>query len=71
MSRKKKRPNPGWFRAGDDPRRHELTTEERQLGYARAMESTAAKGAGVHAWLFRRVRSWGRARRREAAALAG
>ena len=31
MSRKPRR-NPGWFRKGFDPRRHQLTAEERRRG---------------------------------------
>lgn len=32
--------NRGWFRRGEDPRRHKLTTEERQRGgYTRAAQT--------------------------------
>jgi hypothetical protein len=31
LTRRRKR-NPGWFRTGHDPRRHQLTTEERRKG---------------------------------------
>lgn len=36
MSRKNRYPcrNKGWFRRGDDPRRHQLTQEQRKLGGA-------------------------------------
>jgi hypothetical protein len=71
MPRKaKQRPNPGWFRKGHDPRRHQLTQEERQRGYRNAVAEPKAgtvTGENVHvlAWVFRRVRSYYRRKRSE------
>ena len=33
------KPNPGHFRKGYDPRRHKLTTAERQRGFQAAIDS--------------------------------
>ena len=41
-----KRQNPGWFRPGDDPRRHQFTREECERGYQAAMESIARRYPG-------------------------
>jgi hypothetical protein len=62
-----RRSNRGSFRPGPDGRRHIFTRAERRLGYARAMQSTLHAGWDLHDWLFRRVRTYYRARRREAA----
>jgi hypothetical protein len=31
-------PNPGWFRTGDDPRRHVLTEADQKAGYRAAVD---------------------------------
>ncbi len=60
------KPNPGWFRKGLDNRRHELTREERQRGYANARAKLGKlKDWRPYAWLWRRVRSYYRRARRK------
>jgi hypothetical protein len=61
-----KKANRGSFRPGPDPRRHAFTRAERRRGYRNAMAATLGRDIHVHAWLFRRVRGYYRARRREA-----
>ena len=53
----------GRFLPGPDPDRHELTRAERRRGYAHATERLGSGDARVYAWLYRRVRSYYRARR--------
>ena len=36
-----RRPNPGWFRPGYDPRRHPLTQDERRQGGVQALRAAA------------------------------
>lgn len=47
-----RKPNSGHFRRGHDPRRHQLTTEERQKGYRSAV---AGASPGLVKWLRSRV----------------
>jgi hypothetical protein len=64
VSRSKARPkNPGWFRNGFDPRRHELTGDERRRGHEAAKESCFRHSARKAAWFFRHIRGYYRARR--------
>jgi hypothetical protein len=58
------RANQTSFRPGPDPRRHVFSRAERRRGYRTAM---GANNAHVVAWLFRRVRGFYRARRRQSA----
>jgi hypothetical protein len=50
--------NPGWFKAGPDPRRHKLTRADRAKGYARALALAGCDSAQLYAWIWRRVRSY-------------
>lgn len=43
MTRKRKRRNAGSFKKGFDPRRHELTKEERSRGFRNALLSVTPK----------------------------
>jgi hypothetical protein len=52
------------FKPGPDRRRHVFTRAERRRGYKNAMARTLAEDVHVHAWLFRRVRGYYRARKR-------
>lgn len=56
---KTRRANRGSFQPGPDARRHVFTTEERRRGYQTAMHD---RDIAVIAWVFRRVRSYYRAR---------
>lgn len=64
MSKSKK--HRGRFRKGHDPRRHELTAEERQRGYRNALAVAAVKDAQLYAWLWRKVRGYYRGQREAA-----
>lgn len=63
--------NRGWFKKGEDARRHQFTDEERKRGgvngYREALKRCAKVGDGwdMVSWLFRRVRGECRKRRRE------
>lgn len=61
----KRRPNRGSFQPGPDPRRHVFTQTERRKGYASAWNQSARVSADLHAWLWRKVRSYYRAQKRE------
>ena len=67
--RKKREPNSGSFQPGHDPRRHVFTRQERQKGYRNAVRSCSGRPGkeswDLSAWLFRRVRSFYRAQKRE------
>ena len=56
----------GRFLGGPDPDRHQLTRAERRRGYRNAVKSPRAGGpcddVRVLAWVWRRVRSYYRAR---------
>jgi hypothetical protein len=59
------RRNRGWFRRGHDPRRHELTYEERRRGY----ETTYERYSDIYGdapWLLWRVIRAGNRRFRQA-----
>ena len=60
-----KKANAGSFQPGPDPRRHQFTRSERKKGYRNAMKATAERDINVHAWVWRRVRGYYRAKRRE------
>ena len=65
MKRRKK--NPGWFRPGDDPRRHELTLGEERQARLPPGDGVRTLAAGWDAFTpgcSERSRSAGRARRR-------
>ena len=66
---KKRKANRGSFAPGYDPRRHIFTTAERKRGYAQAFGGHG-KCADVHvaAWVWRKVRGYYRALKREASA---
>jgi len=56
--------NPGCFRRGHDPRRHQLTREERRRGYATLMAGGRNNlPAHVMAWAWRKVRNFYQQRR--------
>ena len=59
------------FKPGADARRHQFTAAERRKGYRNAQRSCGSRpgieGWDLAAWLFRRIRSYYRARRRESA----
>ena len=61
--------NRGWFRKGDDPRRHKFTREECSEGFWAAIESVAARypnavvGDGSHSHITRNFLKWAMARK--------
>ena len=62
--RKDRRRNKGWFKKGRDPRRRVgFTQEQAKRGYLAALDAVA-HDVHKHAWLFRRVRGFYRAKRR-------
>ena len=65
---KNRRPkcNKGWFCRGHDARRHTgFTTEACRKGYQVAMERAMQHSWERYAWLYRRIRGYFRARKRE------
>jgi hypothetical protein len=60
--KKKRRGNRGSFAKGPDPRRHVFSQEERQRGYANARARLGQGDVSLFAWLWRKVRSYYRAR---------
>jgi hypothetical protein len=55
MSRKKRRRNSGWFRRGHDPRRHQLTFEERSRGGQATWYLAMHDRPELLRWLQRRI----------------
>jgi len=60
----------GRFQPGPDSSRHQLTTEERQRGFAAALDKLAATSERGYAWLLLRVKGWYCWRRRQQARTA-
>ncbi len=64
-TRKARGRNKGWFKKGYDPRRRAgFTPEECKRGYLAALDAVA-HDVYKHAWLYRRIRGWYRAKRRD------
>jgi hypothetical protein len=51
-----RKPNPGWFQRGFDPRRHVLSRAERQKGYFWAMNGKMP--SRTRAWLRNKIRGY-------------
>lgn len=58
----------GRFQPGPDESRHQLTTEERQRGFAAALAKVSAMSDTGYTWLQMRVRGWYCWRKRQQAA---
>jgi hypothetical protein len=52
-----KRPNPGWFKPGDDPRRHVLSKNECRKGYLVATR-LARMPSRLRCWLRNKTRRY-------------
>lgn len=55
--------NPGWFKKGQDRRRHKLTRVEKSRGGRKGWLSALRKHPGLYVWLRCRVLTWDRATR--------
>jgi hypothetical protein len=58
------KPNPGWFKKGFDPRRHELSRIERAKGFLVATQ-VAKLPSRVKAWLRNKIRRYYQSRPRK------
>jgi hypothetical protein len=47
--------NPGWFKSGHDPRRHDFTNEERRRGCQTTWRKLMADSPWMLDWLQRRI----------------
>jgi hypothetical protein len=56
-----KKPNPGWFKKGYDPRRHVLSKAEKRKGYWVATQF-AKMPSRLRAWLRKKIRRYYQAR---------
>jgi hypothetical protein len=56
-----RKPNPGWFKPGDDPRRHVLSKAECRKGYEIATR-LAKMPSRVRCWLRRKITRFYRSR---------
>jgi hypothetical protein len=58
-----RKPNPGWFKKGYDPRRHALSKAECRKGYLIATR-LAKMPSRVRAWLRNKIKGYYQSRRK-------